>query len=215
MNTSQAVVFIVDDDRSFLMATARLLQASGFAVRTFISASDFLAQRDAQGPGCVVADLQMPGLTGLELQSTLASTSNPLPLVFLTGHGDISSTVQAMRGGAEDFLEKRAPKAQLLGAIRRALERDAREREGRARQRELQSRFEVLSAREREVLSHVLQGRLNKQIAGDLGINERTVKLHRTAIMAKLAVRSVAALTRLSQEAGVPDRHVSTFPKGK
>ena len=172
-------------------------------MKTFSSASDFLAQRDMDAPGCVVADLQMPGMNGLDLQSALARTRNPLPILFLTGHGDIPSTVRAMRGGAVDFLEKRAPKEKLLDAVRRALARDAREREERARQRELRARFDALSERELEVLAHVVQGKLNKQIAADLGIHERTVKLHRTAITTKLGVQSVAELTRLTLEAGI------------
>ena len=215
MKVTHPTVYVVDDDVSFLTATSRLLLASGFSVKTFLSASDFLAQRAADAPGCVVADLQMPGLNGLDLQSALALTSNPLPLLFLTGHGDIASTVRAMRDGAEDFLEKRAPKEQLLDAVRRALARDALEREARTRQRELRARFDALSARELEVLSHVLRGRLNKQMASDLCITERTVKLHRTAIMTKLDVRSVAALMRLTQEAGLLPASAPTFPKGQ
>jgi FixJ family two-component response regulator len=212
MNVTPPTVHLVDDDMSFLTATSRLLRASGFAVKTFLSANDFLAQSSADAAGCVVADLQMPGLNGLDLQSALARTSNPMPLLFLTGQGDIASTVRAMRGGAEDFLEKRAPMEQLLDAVSRALARDAHEREARARRRALRERFDALSAREREVLSHVLRGRLNKQMASDLGITERTVKLHRTSIMAKLGVRSVAALARLTQEAGVPTANAPTFP---
>lgn len=200
---TEPLVQIVDDDSSFLKATARLLRASGFAVRTFSSASEFLAQHDPDAPGCVVADLQMPGISGLDLQSALSQTPNPLPLLFLTGHGDIATTVRAMRGGAVDFLEKRAPKEALLDAVRRALARDAKEREERARQQELRSRFEALSPRELEVLSHVVQGKLNKQIAADLGIHERTVKLHRTGITTKLGVPSVAELTRLTEEAAI------------
>jgi FixJ family two-component response regulator len=145
----------------------------------------------------------MPGLDGLDLQSALARTGNPLPLLILTGNGDIASTVRAMRGGAVDFLEKRASKEQLLDAVRQALARDMRERGPRARQAELRARFDAVSKREREVLGHVVQGRLNKQIAGDLGIHERTVKIHRKSFMTKLGVRSVAALTRLTLEAGV------------
>jgi FixJ family two-component response regulator len=200
---TEPLVQIVDDDSSFLNATARLLQASGFAVRTFSSASEFLSQRDPDAPGCVVADLQMPGINGLDLQLALAQTSNPLPLLFLTGHGDIATTVRAMRGGAVDFLEKRAPKEQLLNAVKRALTRDAKEREERTRMAGLRARFNFLSPRELEVLSHVVQGKLNKQIAADLGIHERTVKLHRTAITTKLGVPSVAELTRLTEEAGI------------
>ncbi len=196
-------VQIVDDDPSFLAAASRLLRASGFAVKTFSSASDFLAQLVTDAPGCVVADLRMPGMNGLDLQSALARSRNPLPILFLSGHGDIPSSVVAMRGGAEDFLEKCAPKEKLLDAVRRALARDAQEREKRTRQRELHARFDMLTKREFEVLAHVVQGKLNKQIAGDLGIHERTVKLHRTSITRKVRVQSVAELTRLSDEAGI------------
>ncbi|HTT20118.1 MAG TPA: response regulator, partial [Candidatus Sulfotelmatobacter sp.] len=196
-------------------AISRLLRANGFSVRTYPSAYEFLAQRGADAPGCVLADLRMPGMDGLDLQSAVAQTPNPLPILFLTGHGDIPSTVRAMRDGAEDFLEKRAPKVKLLDAVKRALARDARERDARTRQRELRARFDALTARELEVLSYVVQGRLNKQIAGDLGIHERTVKLHRTAITTKLGVQSVAELTRLTQEAGVFPEPARTFPKGQ
>ncbi len=136
-----------------------------------------------------------------------------MPILFLTGHGDIRSTVLAMRDGAEDFLEKCAPKADLLDAVTRAIARDRRERSARVRQSELRALFHTLSQRELEVLSHVVRGRLNKQIAWDLGIHERTVKLHRTAITTKLKVQSVAELTRLTQEAGIFQE--STFPKGQ
>ena len=203
MSPTPPTVHIVDDDASFLRATSRLLRASGLTVRTFASAFDFLAHRDAQASGCVLADVRMPGMSGLDLQKALGQSQNPLPILFLTGHGDIPSSVRAMRDGAEDFLEKRAPKAQLLDAVRRAIARDARERQARARQHELRARFEALTRRELEVLGHVVRGRLNKQIAGALGIHERTVKLHRTAITTKLRVQSVAELTRLADEAGL------------
>ena len=125
MKSTERTVYIVDDDVSILTATSRLLLASGFTVKTFMSGADFLAHLDADVQGCVVADMRMPGLNGLELQSALAATPNPLPLLFFTGHGDIATSVRAMRNGAEDFLEKHAPKEQLLDAVRRALERDA------------------------------------------------------------------------------------------
>ncbi len=214
MSVTAPMVQIVDDDPSFLTATSRLLRASGFAVQTFSSAGEFLAQHHTDAPGCVLADLQMPVMNGLDLQSALAQTRNPLPILFLTGQGDIPSSVRAMRGGAEDFLEKRAPKQTLLDAVRRALARDARERQERTRQRELHARFDKLSKRELEVLAHVVQGRLNKQIAGELGIHERTVKLHRTAITTKLGVQSAAELTRLADEAGILTATTPTFPKG-
>ena len=203
MNERQPTVHVVDDDESFLRATARLLAASGFEVRTHASASQFLAEWNDEEPGCVVADLDMPELGGLDLQTALARSPNPPPVLFLTGHGDIASTVRAMREGAEDFLEKRQPAAMLLDAVRRALARDAQQREARARRVSLVSPFSALTVREREVLEHVVRGRLNKQIAADLGIHERTVKLHRMAMMSKLGVHSVAELTRLTYEAGL------------
>ena len=200
---TEPTVHIVDDDTSFLLAIARLLRASGFRVETYASATAFLDQRRGDEPGCVIADLHMPEVDGLDLQSVLAQTENPLPLLFLTGQADTASTVRAMRGGAEDFLEKTAEKNLLIDAVRRALARDQQAREERLQQRALRVRFDAISPREREVLGHVLRGRLNKQIAGDLGIHERTVKVHRKSIMTKLNVRSVAALALLSQEAGV------------
>ena len=212
MSVTEPTVHIVDDDVYFLAAVSRLLRASGLTVRTFSSADDFLATRDPDAPGCVVADLQMPGMNGLDLQSVLARAPNPLPMLFLTGHGDIPSSVQAMRRGAEDFLEKRAPKEQLLDAVKRALARDARDREERIRQHALRARFDALSARELDVLAQVVRGRLNKQIAAVLGIHERTVKLHRTAITTKLGVPSVAELTQLTQESGIFAVPAPTFP---
>ena len=215
MSVTEPTVHVVDDDASFLSAISRLLRANRFAVKTYSSAREFLERRDANAPGCVLADLQMPEMDGLELQSKLQQSCNPLPILFLTGRGDIPSSVRAMRGGAEDFLEKLAPKNKLVDAVNRALARDARERSSRERQRELRARFAALSERELEVLSHVVQGRLNKQIAYDLGIHERTVKLHRTAITTKLNVQSVAELTRLTQEAGLFPSLVQSFPKGQ
>jgi FixJ family two-component response regulator len=212
MKTGEPIVHIVDDDASYLSAVSRLLQANGFEVRTFSSAADFLQHHDIEAAGCVVADLRMPGLSGLGLQASLAGTNSSLPVVFLTGQGDIASTVRAMRGGAEDFLEKRAPKEDLLDAVRRALARNAREREARTRLGELRARFDALTQREREVLAHVARGRLNKQIAADLGIHERTVKLHRTAITTKLGVRSMAELLLVVQQSGMAVESGSTFP---
>ena len=200
---TEPTVHVVDDDTSFLVAMSRLLRASGFRVETYASATAFLDQHRADEPGCVIADLRMPEVDGLDLQSALARTEHPLPLIFLTGQADTASTVRAMRGGAEDFLEKCAEAELLLEAVRRALARDQQARDERHRQRAMRVRFDAISAREREVLGHVLRGRLNKQIAGDLGIHERTVKVHRKSIMTKLNVRSVAALARLSHEAGV------------
>ena len=203
-------VFVVDDDASFVKGLERMLRASGYAVHPFTSAADFLALRPVGVAGCVVADLQMPGMDGLSLQQALADSDDPLPVVFLTGHGDIPTSVMAMRRGAEDFLTKTAPRDQLLGAIERALARDALERRARIHRQALQARFAALTPRERDVLGHVLRGELNKQIAGDLGIDERSVKRHRTSLMAKLGVASVAALTRLVVESRVDISDQST-----
>ena len=194
-------VFIIDDDASFLKSMSRLLGAVGYTVRAFESAREFLEQLGPETCGCVVTDLQMPGMDGLKMQEALAKTANPLPVIFLTGQGDIPKTVSAMRSGAEDFLTKRAPKEEVLAAIERAFERETQERQERGRLRDLRHRFHDLSERELEVLSHVVQGKMNKEIAADLNINERTVKLHRTNLTRKLKVQSVAELTRLADEA--------------
>lgn len=215
MNGAQSTIFIVDDEEYSLKATARLLKAVGFPVRTFTSAASLLAEVDPKTPGCIIADLQMPGLDGLELQQALAAAEYLLPVVFLSGHGDVPSSVHAMRGGAEDFIQKTAPADELLAAVRRALLRNARELAAAAARRRLGARLEALTPREHEVLLHVVHGRLNKQIAGDLGIHERTVKLHRTAITTKLGVHSVAELTTLCHEAGLLDPPSETFPKGQ
>jgi len=213
VSQSLPVVSIVDDDPSFLKAVSRLLHAAGYAVRTFSSAGEFLAQT-TDTPGCLVADLHMPGLSGLDLQTALAQDPQAPPVIFLTGQGDIATTVRAMRQGAEDFLTKDAPKAILLKAVERALDRDARQRAERVRLQELRGRFDALTPREREVLQHVVLGRLNKQIASNLGVSERMVKLHRTAITTKVQVRSVAELTRLVQDAGLFEENTPTFPGG-
>ena len=201
--TTSPLVRIVDDDASFLKAISRLLRASGFAVQAFSSAEEFMAGLVPDVPGCALVDLQMPGLNGLELQEALAKTGVRLPIVFISGHGDIPTTVQAMRRGAEDFLTKTAPKKELLDAVNRAIARDAHERAERARLESQRARFAALTERELEVLRHVVQGRMNKEISADLDIHERTVKLHRTAITTKLGVHSAAELTKLWIEAGL------------
>jgi FixJ family two-component response regulator len=197
-----ATVYLVDDDPSMLRALSRLLSLTGHAVQTFASATDFLAQHQSTSRGCVVADLRMPGPSGLDLQSALARSGNPLPIVFLTGHGDIPTSVHAMKAGAEDFLTKPPRKEFLLTAVERALARDAVAREQQSYQRELQRRFDLLTPREREVLTQVIAGRLNKEIAADLGAAESTIKAHRASIMEKLQARSPAELGRITQELG-------------
>ena len=196
-------IFILDDDPSFLRSAFRLLRAAGYPVQAFESGQEFLKQLVPEMSGCVVTDLEMPGLNGLELQEALKKSVNPLPVIFLSAQGDIPKTVHAMRSGAEDFLTKLGPKEELLAAIKRALARDARERKQRMRLQELRRRFAELSERELEVLGHVVRGQMNKQIADDLGINERTVKLHRTNLTRTLQVQSVAELTKLTEELGL------------
>lgn len=194
-------VHVIDDDESFLLSATRLFRASGLTVKAFVSADDFLERMSRDARGCVVSDLRMPGMNGLELQEVMKRDGHVLPVVFLTGEGDIPSTVTAMRHGAVDFLEKDAPKEVLLDAIHRALARDEAEESVRSRHQQVRDRFACLSAREREVLAHVVRGCMNKEIAAELGIHERTVKLHRTAVTSKLGVQSVAELTRLWLEA--------------
>jgi FixJ family two-component response regulator len=199
----QPTVFVVDDDASFRAAMQRLLRAGGYAVQTFASATEFLQCARTDASGCILLDLHLPGPSGLDLQSVLGRTENPLPIVFLTGQGDIPTTVHAMRAGAEDFLTKPARKDLLFPAIERALARGAKDREQRARRHGLRVRFDALTPREREVLTHVLSGQLNKQIAADLHASERTIKAHRANLMAKLQVQSVAELAHLAHEAGI------------
>jgi two-component system response regulator FixJ len=201
--TPTPTIYILDDDASFLKSATRLLRASGYPVEAFESAKAFLDQLKPEMCGCVVTDLEMPGLNGLELQTALGKSDNPMPVIFLSAQGDIPKTVHAMRSGAEDFLTKLGPKEELLDAVKRALSRDVRERKQRVRLQELRRKFAELSERELEVLGHVVQGKLNKQIADDLGINERTVKLHRTNLTRSLQVQSVAELTRLTEELGL------------
>ena len=198
-----ATVHLVDDDCAFLAATSRLLAAKGFSVTAFDSASALLSRVSAETRGCVVTDLEMPDMSGLQLQASLALRGVGMPVVFLTGRGDIPSSVQAMRGGALDFLQKPAPTEQLLTAIIRALQKDAETYAARMRLEERRRRIATLTEREREVFALVARGRMNKQIAAVLGIHERTVKLHRTAITTKLGIHAVAQLAVLASEAGL------------
>jgi len=196
-------IYLVDDDPDVLVATQRLLVSAGMTVAAFQSARTFLEHYDTATPGCLVLDLAMPEVTGPELQRTLAQRDAPLPIVFLTGRGDIRACAQAMKDGAVDFLAKPADDADLLNAVNHALAKAAvlqRERITRSR---TESALARLTVREHQVLVHVVAGRLNKQIAADLGTGEKTVKYHRGNLMRKLGVRSVAQLVRLVQHAGV------------
>ena len=201
--TLRATVHLVDDDTSYLRATARMLSAEGFQVRAFESGTRLLSEVLPETRGCIVADLSMPELDGLGLQDELARAEVTMPLLFLSGHGDIPSTVRAMRGGAVDFIEKHAPRERLVAAIRAALERDTRDAGRLTARVALRQRFGELTRREIEVLREVVRGQMNKQIAATLGISERTVKLHRTAVKAKVGVQSSARLATLARDAGL------------
>lgn len=194
-------VFVIDDDPSFLSSMRRLLIAAGYQTECFASGSEFLESGREEWTGCVLADLQMPGMDGLALQRALAELDAPLPVVFLTGTGDIATSVTAMRQGAEDFLIKTAPKDEVFAAIDRALARDKRERRAKFRDQQLVARLEKLSQRESEILAFVVEGKPNKTTAMELGIDERSVKRHRSNIMAKLEVATVAELLHLAFEA--------------
>jgi len=195
---AQPVVFLVDDDVSVRTALKRALAAEGFAVIEFESADAFLAGHDPESAGCLVADIAMPGMSGLELQSVLTARGCRRPIVFVTARGSIPMSVQAMRAGAVTFLSKPVRLAELIAAIREALERDRRDREEQAQLSEVESRLTALTSREREVLELIVVGKLNKQIAAELGAAEKTIKVHRGRVMAKLHVRSVAELVTLT-----------------
>ena len=205
---SRPVVYVVDDDASMLRALSRLLNLAGYDVQGFTSATDFLAWHQPQHRGCVIADLRMPGMDGLDLQSALARSGNPLPVIFLTGHGDIPTSVHAIKGGAEDFLTKPVQKEKLLPAVERAMANDAAASQQSAHRMELQRHFELLTPREREVLDRIAAGKLNKEIAAALGTSESTIKAHRASIMEKLHVHTSAELGRVTHELGSIQRTV-------
>jgi RNA polymerase sigma factor (sigma-70 family) len=196
-------VFVVDDDAAIRKAVSRLLRSAGIAAAVFASPREFLAQYDPNTPGCLVLDIAMPEFNGLQLQTALGEKGSILPIIFLSGHGDVSKSVQAMKHGAFDFLTKPVKDKDLLPAIRTAIERDAVARREHAKLSEIRAVVDTLTPREREVLEHVVAGKLNKQIAGDLGITEATVKMHRARVMAKMKVQSVAELARLRERYGI------------
>ena len=203
MSHIKPTVFIVDDDAAVLKGLSRLLRSAGLAVETFSSSQDFLNHYVPNTPGCLVLDVAMPGLNGLELQKALPTKGDVVPIVFLTGHGDIPMSVQAMKRGAVDFLTKPVNGDDLLQAVRAALEKDRVARLARAEVAEIQQCLATLTPREREVLEHVISGQLNKQTAVDLGIVEKTIKVHRARMMEKMKAHSVAELVRLAEKAGV------------
>ena len=196
-------VFVVDDYAPVRTAVSRLLRAAGFAMAAFASPEEFLAQYDPHTPGCLVLDLDMPAVHGLDLQRILATKGSVLPIIFLTGHGDIPKSVQAMKRGASDFFTKPVNDKDLLAAVRVAIERDALARREQAKLSEICARLDTLTPREREVLEHVIAGKSNKQTAGDLGVTEATIKMHRARVMAKMKVQAVADLVRLAERCGI------------
>ncbi len=196
-------VFLVDDDAGVLKALTRLLHAKGYEAQSFTSPQAFLANHDVSAPGCAVLDVSMPGLDGLALQRALTSGGSQRPVIFLTGKGDIPTSVRAMRAGAIDFLTKPVNDVDLWAALARAEAEDSRIRADNANLSAINARFATLTPREHEVMTYVIAGRLNKQIAGDLGTVEKTVKVHRGRVMNKLGVRSVADLVRLAESAGI------------
>ena len=203
MTSPAALVFVVDDDASVRKSLSRLISEAGYRVQAYASPREFLARRPEPGPSCLVLDVRMPGVTGLALQQTLASAVHEIPIIFITGHGDIPMTVKAMKAGALDFLSKPFAAKDLLDAIQRAVAKDTRDLGTEARDDEIRSRVKRLTPRERQVLGLVVTGMLNKQIASELGIVEKTVKVHRARAMEKMQARSLAALVRLADAAGI------------
>lgn len=196
-------VFLVDDDPAVRKSLSRVLREEGLNVETFESAEAFLARPDRQARGCLVLDVTMPGLDGLELQRRLTEAGQAMPIVFLTGHGDIPMSVQAIKAGAADFLTKPVASDELVVAVRAAIEKDESARQARAGIAGFEQRLATLTAREREVLAAVLKGSLNKQIASDLGIVEQTVKFHRARIMERMQARTVAELVQIAARLGI------------
>ena len=203
MTTAAFTVFLVDDDEGVLKAIGRLLQTRGYRIQSFTSPTAFLASHDATTPGCALLDLSMPDLDGLALQQALGACGSERPVIFLTAKGDIPTSVRAMRAGAIDFLTKPVDDADLLRAIQEAERRDAAIRSKATSLNSITAKLAMLTPREHEVMKHVIAGRLNKQIAGELGTVEKTIKVHRGRVMHKLGVRSVADLVRLVEKAGI------------
>src|ERR1700761_3299489 len=203
MVSAAPTVHIVDDDAPFRTAVRRVLDASGYRVALYDSAEQLLAKLPAGEPGCILLDVRMPGLSGPQLQERLAELGNRVPIVFLTGHGDIPMSVQAIKAGAEDFLTKPVAREKLVVAVERALTRDAQQRAHDSELDGLRARVSRLTPRESEVFALVVRGKLNKQIAGELGTAERTVKAHRQKVMEKCEAQSLAELVRMAERLGM------------
>jgi FixJ family two-component response regulator len=203
MSEADFTVFVVDDEPAVLRALARLLAAAGYRTQTFASPEEFLSRHDPAESGCAVFDVAMPDVDGLALQQTLTARGVERPIIFVTGRGDIPTSVRAMKAGAVDFLTKPVSAEDLLAAVARAREVDAQARRAHSEKASIDARLATLTPREREVFMHVVAGRLNKQIAGDLGTVEKTIKVHRGRMMSKLGVRTVQDLVRLAERAGI------------
>ena len=203
MTDDRFTVFLVDDDAGVLKAVSRVLRGRGYDVRAYTSAREFLAHHDATLPGCAVLDVAMPELDGLALQQALTAGEAHRPVIFITGKGDVPTSVRAMKAGAVDFLTKPVSDEVLIEAVARAKKQDAEARKSHAELAAIRAKLATLTPREREVLGHVVAGRLNKQIAGDLGTVEKTIKVHRSRMMEKLGVRMVADLVRMAEKAGI------------
>jgi FixJ family two-component response regulator len=204
MSETGGLVFIVDDDASLRESLKNLIRSVGLRVEPFASAQEFLRSKRPDVPGCLVLDVRLQGLSGLDLQKRMADSDIEMPIIFISGHGDIPMTVQAMKAGAVEFLTKPFRDQDLLDAVQHALERDRAAREQREEIQKLRRRFESLTQREREVMGLVVTGLLNKQIAGELGTSETTVKIHRHQVMEKMAANSLAELVRMSDRLGIP-----------
>jgi FixJ family two-component response regulator len=205
VTTAPCIVRVIDDDPSWRISVERLLSAAGYRVALYESAESFLEAAGVEAPGCVLLDVRMPGLTGLQLQQRLAEMRQKLPIIFLSGHGDIPTSVLAMKGGAEDFLTKPVDTDVLLDAVARAIARDRADRDRRNQLDTLRSRVDALTPTERKVFTLVVRGMLNKRIAAELGSAERTIKWHRQHIMQKLQLQSLAELVSLAERLGLVD----------
>jgi FixJ family two-component response regulator len=203
MGNADPTVLLIDDDPEFRDSVARLLRTVGLHTREFSSVPDFLKADPPEGPTCLVLDVRMPGRSGLELQRDLAAAKRQVPIIFITAHADVPMTVQAMKGGAIEFLTKPFRDQDLLDAVEAGLARDRARRESERALAALRERFDTLSSRERDIMLHVVAGRLNKQIANDIGIAESTVKVHRTNLMRKMKARSLPELSRMADTLNV------------